>query len=278
MAPFSIAALAPVWCLCPSTPPLCPWSDGKASGFRGQRNRNSLSPFSPEEAGITKVKRTPSFSAKANDTFHLQETLAGFEIPLFDEKLHSNSAQFKSVFTAKTPWMSAAFPWFYVYIQHQTVVPLLGLSKPQLRHQPRFFQIILMCTRTAGRTRLGFSEEELQVSATQNAMVLHIAGNVHSAGTVHSAVDLHVVVDGVQVFLFILKQKHKQRLLWKFKELIFNKNKQSKLNTFSIHLWLWKEVVLPDAFVSSGSVILLVNWDTQRTTWPQTDCVKSIVV
>lgn len=138
MAPFSIAALAPVWCLCPSTPPLCPWSDGKASGFRGQRNRNSLSPFSPEEAGITKVKRTPSFSAKANDTFHLQETLAGFEIPLFDEKLHSNSAQFKSVFTAKTPWMSAAFPWFYVYIQHQTVVPLLGLSKPQLRHQPRF--------------------------------------------------------------------------------------------------------------------------------------------
>lgn len=47
------------------------------------------------------------------------------------------------------------------------------------------------------RTHLGFSEEELQVSATQNAVVLHIAGNVHSAGPVHGAVDLHVVVYGV---------------------------------------------------------------------------------
>lgn len=61
------------------------------------------------------------------------------------------------------------------------------------------------------QTHLGFSEEELQVSATQNAVVLHVAGNVHSAGAVHGAVHLHVVVDGVQVFLFILKQK--QRLL-----------------------------------------------------------------
>lgn len=47
------------------------------------------------------------------------------------------------------------------------------------------------------RTHLGFSEEKLQVSATQNAVVLHIAGNVHSAGPVHGAVDLHVVVYGV---------------------------------------------------------------------------------
>lgn len=47
------------------------------------------------------------------------------------------------------------------------------------------------------RTHLGFSEQELQVSATQNAVVLHIAGNVHSAGPVHGAVDLHVVVYGV---------------------------------------------------------------------------------
>lgn len=47
------------------------------------------------------------------------------------------------------------------------------------------------------RTHLGFSEEKLQVSATQNAVVLHIAGNVHSAGAVHGAVDLHVVVYGV---------------------------------------------------------------------------------
>lgn len=58
---------------------------------------------------------------------------------------------------------------------------------------------------------LGFSEEELQVSATQNAVVLHVAGNVHRAGAVHGAVHLHVVVDGVQVFLLILKRK--QRLL-----------------------------------------------------------------
>lgn len=77
-----------------------------------------------------------------------------------------------------------------------------------------------------GRTHLGFSKEELQVSATQNAVVLHIAGNVHSAGTVHGAMDLHIVVDGVQVFLFILKQKQRKRQLLKFKEQLFNKDGQ----------------------------------------------------
>lgn len=59
---------------------------------------------------------------------------------------------------------------------------------------------------------LGLPEEELKVSATQNAVVLHIAGNVHGAGPVHGAVDLHVVVDGVQVFLFFLKPKTKTEL------------------------------------------------------------------
>lgn len=101
----------------PSHPPtpLCPWSDRKASGFRGQKKIETLSPFSPEEADITKVKRTPSFSAKANDTFHLQEFLQELK-SLFHKKLHKPSAQFRSVFTAKTAWMSAAFPR---YNQHK---------------------------------------------------------------------------------------------------------------------------------------------------------------
>lgn len=60
---------------------------------------------------------------------------------------------------------------------------------------------------------LGLPEEELQVSAAQNAVVLHIAGNVHGAGPVHGAVDLHVVVDGVQVFLFILKTETKREFM-----------------------------------------------------------------
>lgn len=60
------------------------------------------------------------------------------------------------------------------------------------------------------RTHPGFPEEELQVSATQDAVVLHIAGNVHGAGPVHGAVDLHIVVDGVQVFLFLLEQRQSQ--------------------------------------------------------------------
>lgn len=55
-------------------------------------------------------------------------------------------------------------------------------------------------------TDLGFSEEELQVPAAQDAVVLDIAGQVHSAGAVHGAVDLHVAVDGVQVLLFVLQQ------------------------------------------------------------------------
>lgn len=47
------------------------------------REIETLSPFSSQEADITGVKRTPSFSAKANDTSHLQETLDRFEtLPL----------------------------------------------------------------------------------------------------------------------------------------------------------------------------------------------------
>lgn len=90
------------------------------------------------------------------------------------------------------------FPQLGVDVQPELGVPLWGRSHRQ-------------CGPSRPGTHLGFSEEELQVSATQNAVVLHVAGNVHSAGAVHGAVHLHVVVDGVQVFLFILKQK--QRLL-----------------------------------------------------------------
>lgn len=59
---------------------------------------------------------------------------------------------------------------------------------------------------TAGQTHLGFPEEELQVSAAQDAVVLDVAREVHGAGTVHGAMDLHVAVDGVQVLLFVLEQ------------------------------------------------------------------------
>lgn len=45
------------------------------------REIETLSPFSSPEANKTRVKRTASFSAKANDTSHLQETLDRFETP-----------------------------------------------------------------------------------------------------------------------------------------------------------------------------------------------------
>lgn len=56
----------------------------------------------------------------------------------------------------------------------------------------------------------GFSEEELQVSTTEDAVVFDVAGNVHCAGSVHGAMDLHVVVDCIQVFLFVLEQTGRQ--------------------------------------------------------------------
>lgn len=59
---------------------------------------------------------------------------------------------------------------------------------------------------------LGFSEEELQVSTTEDAVVFDVAGNVHCAGSVHGAMDLHVVVDCVQVFLSVLEQTGRQFL------------------------------------------------------------------
>lgn len=51
-----IPAPALVWCLSPRSvcfstlpPSLPPWADGKASGFRGWRNRSSLPPYSSEK-------------------------------------------------------------------------------------------------------------------------------------------------------------------------------------------------------------------------------------
>jgi len=58
-------------------------------------------------------------------------------------------------------------------------------------------------------SHLGFSEEDLQVPAAQDAVVLDVAREVHGAGAVHGAVDLHVAVDGVQVFLFVLEQRER---------------------------------------------------------------------
>jgi hypothetical protein len=53
---------------------------------------------------------------------------------------------------------------------------------------------------------LGLPEEELQVSAAQDAVVLDVAGQVDGAGAVHGAVHLHVAVDEVQVLLLVLRQ------------------------------------------------------------------------
>lgn len=93
--------------------------------------------------------------------------------------MQKNSLRFRSVFTAKTGWIShVSIYTFNIKCWSSTENAASTLEQ--------------MC-----RTHLGFSEEELQVSATQNAVVLHIAGNVHSAGPVHGAVDLHVVVYGV---------------------------------------------------------------------------------
>lgn len=61
---------------------------------------------------------------------------------------------------------------------------------------------------------LGLPEEELQVSAAQDAVVLDVAGKVHGAGAVHGAVDLHVAVDRVQVLLFVLEQRGRPLCLY----------------------------------------------------------------
>lgn len=63
-----------------------------------------------------------------------------------------------------------------------------------------------------GGTDLGFPEEELQVAAAQDAVVLDVAGQVHGAGAVHGAVHLHVAVDGVQVLLLVLREDRKMHL------------------------------------------------------------------
>lgn len=54
---------------------------------------------------------------------------------------------------------------------------------------------------------LRFSQEELKVSATKDAVVLNVAREVHGAGAVYCAVNLHVAVNDVQVLLLVLKNK-----------------------------------------------------------------------
>lgn len=54
-------------------------------------------------------------------------------------------------------------------------------------------------------SHLCFSQEELQVSTAQNAVVLDVAREVNGAGAVHGAVNLHVAVNDVQVLLLVLK-------------------------------------------------------------------------
>lgn len=62
-------------------------------------------------------------------------------------------------------------------------------------------------------THLGLSQEELQVSSAQDAVVLHVAREVDGAGAVHGAVDLHVAVDEVQVFLLVLRHTRREDVI-----------------------------------------------------------------
>lgn len=46
-------------------------------------------------------------------------------------------------------------------------------------------------------SNLGLSQQELQVSSAQDAVVLHVAGQVDCAGAVDCAVNFHVGVNNV---------------------------------------------------------------------------------
>lgn len=85
---------------------------------------------------------------------------------------------------------------------------------PSLLFPWRVFFFFFSCETIYSWTHLGLSEEELQVSAAQDAVVPDVAREVQGAGAVHGAahgavdgaVDLHVAVDDVEVFLFVLEQ------------------------------------------------------------------------
>lgn len=186
-------------------------------------------------AASSRAASTRAASSRVNDSGHLQGTSEGFQTSISDRKLPDKLTSFGECFDA---WgLTFNLNWVF----------LSGAEPPtawtfQTPHPP----IILRPPHLQAGPHLGFSEEELQVSAAQNAVVLYVAGNVHSAGAVHGAVHLHVVMDGVQVFLFILKQK--QRLSLKF-----NKDGQIVKNTFSFRLWWGTERFHTVASVSNGA-------------------------
>lgn len=97
------------------------------------------------------------------------------------------------LFALKHKWMPSYVTWHWLsWICYIPAIPF-------------FLRVFLFRTAvTIPGTHLGFSEEELKVSATQDAVVLHVAREVHGAGAVHGAVHLHVAVDDVEVFLFVL--------------------------------------------------------------------------
>lgn len=55
-------------------------------------------------------------------------------------------------------------------------------------------------------SHLSFSQEELQVSAAQDAVVLDVVREIHGAGAVHRPVDFHVAMDDIQVLPLVLEQ------------------------------------------------------------------------
>lgn len=54
-------------------------------------------------------------------------------------------------------------------------------------------------------TYLGLPQEELEVSAAEDAVVLHVIRQVDRTRTVDRAVHFHVGMNNVQVLLFVLK-------------------------------------------------------------------------
>lgn len=57
----------------------------------------------------------------------------------------------------------------------------------------------------------GLTEQELQVSSAEDAVVFDVAGQMDSAAAMDSCVHLHVRVDDVQVLLFILQHRRRNK-------------------------------------------------------------------
>lgn len=81
-------------------------------------------------------------------------------------------------------------------------------------------------------SHLRFSQEELKVSAAEDAVVLNVAREVHGAGAVYCAVNLHVAVNDVQVLLLVLKNRRGGNEADQFK---LSSKQHSNINLFRLN-------------------------------------------